>query len=68
MSDFAQLNQTVADLQTNVTAAVANMDKLFADLQAAMQANDQPSIDAATAAIQAEIDKLKNAVAADPAP
>ena len=68
MSDFTQLNQTVADLQTNVTAAVANMDKLFADLQAAMQANDQPSIDAATAAIQAEIDKLKNAVAADPAP
>jgi hypothetical protein len=68
MADFTALNQAVMDLQTEVAAAAANMDKLFADLQAAMTANDQPAVDAATTAIQAQIDALKASVMADPAP
>jgi hypothetical protein len=43
MADFTALNQAVTDLQTEVAAAAANMDKLFADLQAAMTANDSGS-------------------------
>jgi uncharacterized coiled-coil protein SlyX len=68
MADFTALNQAVTDLQTEVTAAAANMDKLFADLKAAMAVDDQPGIDAATTAIQAQIDALKASVTADPAP
>jgi hypothetical protein len=68
MSDFTALNQATSDLQAAVAAAVANMDKLFADLQAAMSSGDQSAIDAATAAVQAQIDALKTVVSNDPAP
>jgi predicted secreted protein len=68
MSDFTALNQVASDLQAAVTAAGANMDKLFADLQAAMNNGDQPMIDAAVAAFQAQVDALKAVVSNDPAP
>jgi hypothetical protein len=70
MADFTALNQAVSDLMTEVAADVANMDKLFTDLQAALAAPaaDQATIDAATAAVQAQIQALKDDVAAHTAP
>jgi hypothetical protein len=68
MADFTSLNQSLADLHTEVAAVAANMDKLFADLTAALAAGNQPAIDAATAAIGTEIQNLKDAAAKDPAP
>jgi hypothetical protein len=66
--DFTHLNQALVDLKAEVTAGTANMDKLFADLQTALTTGNQAAVDAATAAVQAEIDNLKAAVARDPAP
>ncbi len=66
--DFTALNQADDDLKAAVADAVANMDKLFADLTAALGGGNQTAIDAATAAVQAQIDKLKAATAADQDP
>jgi hypothetical protein len=68
MADFTALNQAVTDLQAEVMATIANMDKLMADLTAAQSASDQPAVDSATTALQAEINKLKAAVTTDAAP
>jgi chromosome condensin MukBEF complex kleisin-like MukF subunit len=67
MADFTGLNQSVADLQNEVAAAVANMDKLLADLKAASPA-DQATIDGITSQLQAQVTALQNAVATDMAP
>jgi uncharacterized protein involved in exopolysaccharide biosynthesis len=67
MADFTGLNQAIADVQAEVLAVVANMDKLLADLKAATP-TDQPTLDAATAALEAEVQKLKAAVTTDMAP
>lgn len=66
--DFTALNQALVDLKAEVVAATANMDKLFADLTAALASGNQAAVDAATAAVKAQIDALKAAVVADPAP
>jgi hypothetical protein len=55
------------DVQTEVMAVVANMDKLLADLKAASPA-DQATIDGITAGLEAQVMALKNAVTTDMAP
>jgi hypothetical protein len=67
MADFTGLNQAETDLATAVSAVATNMDKLFAELQAAQASGDQAAVDAATAAIQTQIQALKDAVTRDPA-
>ncbi len=70
--DFTAEMQALADLKAQVATSVAEMDTLFADLEAALAGGpgNQPAIDAATMAIRAEIDNLKAASAHDmpPAP
>lgn len=69
MADFTGLNQAVSDLMDEVAADIANMDKLWDDYQAALAAGaDQPTIDAAAAAIEAQVQKMKDDVAAHTAP
>ncbi len=60
MSDLSHLNQALTDLQTEVAAIGTQMDTLFADLKAAMAGGDQPAIDAATSAIEAQVQALKD--------
>jgi len=70
VADFTALNQAVSDLIAEVADDVANMDKLWTDYQAALaqpQA-DQATIDAAAAAVKAQIQALKDDVAAHTAP
>jgi hypothetical protein len=66
MADLTALQQADSDLKAAVAAAVANMDKLFADLKAA--GTDQSAIDAITADFQAQVAAINSAVSADPAP
>ncbi len=66
--DFTSLTTALADLKAEVAASVANMDTLFADLTAALGSGNQAAVDAATAAVQTEIDNLKAAVTRDPPP
>jgi hypothetical protein len=66
--DTTLLTASLADLKAEVGLVATNMDKLFADLNAALGSGNQAAIDAATAAVRAEIDRLKAVVAADPAP
>lgn len=66
--DFTALNQAVTDLQSEVGAVATQLDTLFQDLQNGMQTNNQPAIDAATAAIQAQIQALQAAANRDMPP
>jgi len=66
--DFTALNQAVSDLKMEVSVGITNMDKLFAELTVALGTGNQTAIDAATAAVQSQIDALKAAVTADMAP
>ena len=68
MADLTGLNTAVTDLQAGVAASTSHMDKLFADLLAALAAGgntDQAAVDAAVAAIRTEIDNLAAAVTRD---
>jgi hypothetical protein len=68
--DFTALNAALSGLQAEVGTIGTQMDTLLADLSAAHATGNQPAIDAATAAIQAQIDALKAAATRDmpPAP
>ena len=68
--DFTTFNAAVADLKSEVADIGTQMDALFADLTAALGSGNQAAVDAATAAIQQQIDALKAAAARDmpPAP
>ncbi len=59
--DFTANTQALMDLKTEVGMLGTEMDTLLADLLAAQAGgpSNQPAIDAATAAIQAQIDALK---------
>jgi hypothetical protein len=57
--DFTNLNAAVSNLQTEVGAIGTQMDTLLADLNAALAGGNQPAIDAATAALQTQINALK---------
>lgn len=59
MSDVTNLNAAVEALKAEVADIGTRMDKLFADLQAALGSGNQPAIDAATAAINDQIAALK---------
>lgn len=65
MAAIDDLNANVAALHTTVADSVAHMDKLFADLTAALATNNEAAVAAAATAIQGEIDVLKAAVAKD---
>ena len=58
MADMTNLNASVDALTTGVAATNAHMDKLFADLTAALGASDQAAVDAAATAIKAQVDAL----------
>ncbi len=66
--DYTGLNKVLADLKTEVTEGLTHMDELFADLMNALGSGNQAAVDAATAAVQAEIDNIKAAVARDTVP
>ncbi len=59
--DFTANTQALVDLQAEVASLGMEMDTLLADLLAAQAGgpSNQPAIDAATAAIKAQIDALK---------
>jgi hypothetical protein len=63
--DFTLLNAALSGLKDEVVAIGAEMDTLLADLKAALATGNQPAIDAATAAVQAQIDALKAAAMRD---
>jgi hypothetical protein len=68
--DFTAFNAAVTALQTEVAAIATQMDTLFADLTTALGSGNQPAVDAATAAMQAQITALQAAATRDmpPAP
>ena len=66
--DFTALNQSIADLKTEVGAIGTEMDTLFAQLMAAVQTGNQPAIDAAKAAIDEQIQALKDVGTRDQPP
>jgi Na+/phosphate symporter len=66
--DFTALDQAVSDLKDEVMAIGDQMDKLFADLNAALGSGNQAAVDDATAKIQAQIDALKAAASRDMPP
>ena len=66
--DFTSLNTALADLQTEVGAIATQLDTLLADLLAAQSTGNQPAIDAATAAIHAQIAALQAAGTRDTPP
>jgi predicted mannosyl-3-phosphoglycerate phosphatase (HAD superfamily) len=63
MADMTGLNTELAALTAQVAASNTHMDELFAALTAALTGTDQPAIDAAAAAIKAEVDNLAAGVA-----
>ncbi len=65
MSDLTGLNAAIASLQTEVGAIGTQMDTLLADLKAAHASGDQAAIDAATVAVQAQVDALKTIATRD---
>lgn len=70
MADFTGLNTAVNDLTTAVAAEVANLDKLWADYQAALAVPgaDQTKLDAAAAAVEAQINTMKTDLGTHTAP
>ncbi len=58
MADMTGLNAELDALKAQVAASNTHMDELFAALTAALAGTDQPAIDAAVAAIKAEVDNL----------
>jgi hypothetical protein len=66
--DFTALNASLDALKVEVGDIGGKMDVLFADWQAAVGTGNQPAIDAAAAAVQAEIDNLKAIAARDMPP
>ncbi len=65
--NFDDLTAALAELKTEVGAIGTHMDKLFADLTAALGSGNQAAVDAATADIRAEIQALKDIEARDTA-
>ena len=65
MSDIANLNQTITDLQAEVGNIGTQMDTLFAALKAAQAGGNAADIQTATANIQAQIDALKTIATRD---
>ena len=59
MSDLSGLNAAIDALKAEVGDIGTQMDKLIADLNAAHNSGDQSAIDAATAAVQSQVDALK---------
>lgn len=59
MSDVTNLNAAIEALKAEVGDIGTRMDKLFADLQAAMGSGNQAAIDAATTAINDQVAALK---------
>ncbi len=57
--DFTANTQALADLKAEIMTLGTEMDTLLADFLAAQATGSQPAIDAATAAIQAQIAALK---------
>jgi hypothetical protein len=70
VADFSGLNTAVTDLTTAVAAEVANLDKLWADYQAAIlaPATDQAAIDAAAKAVEDQITMMKTDLGTHTAP
>ena len=68
--DFTAFTQAVADLKGEILVIVNNMDALLADLKTASPPGNQPAVDAATAAIEAQVQALQAAATRDmpPAP
>src|SRR5580692_6109935 len=63
--DYTALNAALSGLQAEVGTIGTQMDTLLADLNAALATGNQPVIDAATAAIQAQVNALKAAATRD---
>jgi len=63
--DFTELSAALDELKAEVADIGVRMDKLFADLTAALGSGNQAAVDAATAAIRVEIDNLKAAATRD---
>lgn len=59
MSDVTNLNAAIEALKAEVGDIGTRMDKLFADLQAAIASGNQAAIDAATSAINEQVAALK---------
>jgi hypothetical protein len=70
MADFTGLNTAVTDLTTAVAAEVANLDKLWADYQAALAVPgaNQAMIDAAAKAVEDQIAMMKTDLGTHTAP
>ena len=64
MAAIDDLKAEVVKLTTAVTAASAQLASDFAALQAVLQGNDDPAVEAAVAAMDAQITALNTAVAA----
>jgi uncharacterized coiled-coil protein SlyX len=60
MSDFSRFNQALTDMQTEVAAIGTQMDALVVALNAAHSSGDQAAIDAATAALEAQTQALRD--------
>lgn len=68
MADLTALNQAVQDVKDAVSAAASEMDTLLADLKQAIANQNQAGIDAATQALQDQVQALKDAVTRDAPP
>lgn len=65
MSDVTNLNAAIDALKAEVGDIGTRMDKLFSDLQAALAGGNQAAIDAATAAINDQVQALKDIATRD---